>query len=369
MKILLVDDSSSQRLLLASMLKKQGYTDILHANSALQAFEILRANQPEPDTSIDLILMDLNMPDINGLEATKWIKEVEALRDIPIIIVTASDETSDLQASFDAGAMDYITKPPSMIELTARVRSALQLKHETDQRKEREAHLKQVLNELDQQVHLLEIEKQKSESLLLNILPSSIAARLKDGESIIADGFAEATVLFADLVDFTTLASEIAPSELVASLNELFEVFDSAAENNGLEKIKTMGDAYIAVCGVPLPREAHIEAAANMALEVQAGMRHFGGYLRVRIGIHTGPVVAGVIGTKKFAYDLWGDTVNIASRMQSSCNPGEIHVTAEVYNRLRDRYEFVECGIAQIKGKGEMQTYLLLGKKKVIIYT
>jgi len=363
-KILLVDDSNSQRLLLASMLKKQGYVDIIHTDSASKAFEILRVDDANPNTSIDLILMDINMPDINGLEATKRVKELEALRDIPIIMVTASDETSDLQASFEAGAMDYIIKPPRLIELAARVRSALRLKHETDQRKERESHLKQVLAELDQQVHLLEIEKQKSEKLLLNILPPSIAARLKEGESVIADGFAEATVLFADLVDFTTLAAEVSPSELVASLNELFELFDITAENNGLEKIKTMGDAYIAVCGVPLPCEIHMESAANMALEVQSRMLHFGGYLRVRIGIHTGPVVAGVIGTKKFTYDLWGDTVNVASRMQSSCNPGEIHVTAEIYHRLRDRYEFSACGITQVKGKGEMQTYLLLGKKQ-----
>jgi class 3 adenylate cyclase len=207
------------------------------------------------------------------------------------------------------------------------------------------------------------MERSRSENLLLNILPPPIVTRLKSGESIIADGFPEATVLFADVVGFTKFSADMVPVELVTLLNELFELFDSAADKNGVEKIKTMGDAYIAVCGVPIPRPDHIEATVNMALDVRDGLNELGNYLRIRTGIHTGPVVAGVIGTKKFIYDLWGDTVNVASRMQSTCEPSEIQVSAEIYDRVCNRYKFVERGFTLVKGKGEMRTYLLIGRK------
>lgn len=363
MKILLVDDSSAQRLLLMSMLKARGYSNILQADSAAKAFEILGMNQPEPCSDVDLILMDLSMPDVDGLEAIQHIKNLESLKDIPIIVITASAETGDLQASFDAGAMDYLTKPPNPAELTVRVRSALQLKQETDQRKEREASLRKVLAELDQRNQQLDVERAHSESLLLNILPQPIVARLKAGQTVIADGFSDATVLFADVVGFTSFSADMVPVELVTLLNELFELFDAAANKHGVEKIKTMGDAYIAVCGVPVPNPNHVEAVVEMALDVCEGLKEMGDYLQIRTGIHTGPVVAGVIGTKKFIYDLWGDTVNVASRMQSSCEPGTIHVTAGVYEPLRNRYEFAERGLTQVKGRGEMRTYLLLGRK------
>lgn len=363
MKILLVDDSTSQRLLLASMLKSKGYADIVQADSAARAFEILGMEQPTAFTDVDLILMDLNMPEIDGLEAIQRIKRFETRKDIPIIVITASADLTDLQASFDAGAMDYLTKPPNPAELTVRVRSALQLKKETDQRKERESSLRKVLAELDQRNQQLETERARSESLLLNILPPPIVERLKSGQSTIADGFSQATVLFSDVVGFTSMSADMVPVELVTLLNELFELFDSAADKNGVEKIKTMGDAYIAVSGVPIPRSDHIEAVANMALDVRDGLHEMGDYLQIRTGIHAGPVVAGVIGTKKFIYDLWGDTVNVASRMQSTCGPGEIQVTAEIYNCLCDRYKFIERGLTQVKGKGEMSTYLLVDRK------
>ena len=345
------------------MLKARGYTDILQVENAPLAFQLLGMELPASSSDVDLILMDLNMPEIGGLEAIQRIKQNESLRDIPIIVVTASEDSTDLQASFEAGAMDYLTKPPNPAELTVRVRSALQLKQETDQRKEREASLRRVLDELDQRNRQLDDEKRRSEDLLLNILPTPIISRLKDGQSVIADGFSEATVLFADVVGFTAFSADMVPIELVTMLNELFELFDSAADRHCVEKIKTMGDAYIAVCGVPTPCPDHIADAVEMALDIRAGLEEMGNYLRIRTGIHTGPVVAGVIGTKKFTYDLWGDTVNVASRLQSTCEPGEIHVTADVYNPLRDRYLFAERGLTQVKGRGEMRTYLLLGKK------
>jgi class 3 adenylate cyclase len=181
------------------------------------------------------------------------------------------------------------------------------------------------------------------------------------------DSFPEVTVLFADLVGFTTLAAQIPPEELIVLLNEIFLTFDQLAEAHGVEKIKTIGDAYMVVGGLPTPRSDHVEAVANMALDIQHEINQFavgtGLPLNVRIGIHSGPVIAGVIGSKKFIYDLWGDTVNTASRMESQGLEGQIQVTPETYNSLRASYSFTERGVIQVKGKGELLTYFLIGKK------
>ncbi|EKQ67588.1 family 3 adenylate cyclase [Leptolyngbyaceae cyanobacterium JSC-12] len=214
----------------------------------------------------------------------------------------------------------------------------------------------------------LTVEQEKSEQLLLNILPEPIAEQLKEGHSSIAEGFAEATVLFADLVNFTKLSEKIPPTQLISLLNEIFSRFDRLTEKHGLEKIKTIGDAYMVVGGLPNPRVDHAEAIAEMALDMLGEITMFSleqGYdCDIRIGINSGPVIAGVIGTKKFIYDLWGDTVNVASRMESHGIPGEIQVTAATYERLKHCYTFQARGTIQVKGKGEMAAYLLTGRKR-----
>jgi class 3 adenylate cyclase len=219
---------------------------------------------------------------------------------------------------------------------------------------------------LDREHRLLLAEQERSERLLLNVLPAPIAARLKQRGDVIADGFPDVTVLFADLVDFTRRSERIAPEQVVAILNDLFTIFDQFAEREGLEKIKTVGDAYMVAGGLPEPRSDHAEAVAEMALAIRDEVaRHAdpdGQPLQVRIGIDTGPVVAGVIGRHKFIYDLWGDTVNTASRMESHGVPGCIQVTARTHQRLRDAYRFERRGPIAVKGKGEMVTWLLLGR-------
>lgn len=213
----------------------------------------------------------------------------------------------------------------------------------------------------------LEAERERTERLLLNILPQPIAERLKQEEQTIADQFPEATVLFADVVGFTQLASEISAAELVVLLNRLFSMFDQLAEQHGVEKIKTIGDAYMVVAGLPTPRSDHGQAIANLAIDMQHAVAHFNvemnQSLSIRIGINTGPVVAGVIGIKRFIYDLWGDTVNIASRMESQGIAGVIQVSEATYECLKEHYFFQKRGIIQVKGKGEMTTYLLMGKR------
>jgi adenylate cyclase len=214
---------------------------------------------------------------------------------------------------------------------------------------------------------ILRAEQEKSERLLLNILPEMIADRLKKGDSNIADGFAEVTILFADIVGFTEISSRTSPQELVELLNKIFSAFDRLSEQYGLEKIKTIGDNYMVAGGLPLPCTNHAESIAEMALEMQQEIMKFsdesGNPLNIRIGINTGPVVAGVIGTKKFIYDLWGDAVNTASRMESQGLRGKIQVSDSTYQLLCDKYLLEKRGKINVKGKGAMTTYLLIGRK------
>ena len=223
-----------------------------------------------------------------------------------------------------------------------------------------------MLEELEFSLKALKMEREKADNLLLNILPESIAQRLKKEPSTIAENFAEATVLFADIVGFTKMSSQMSPVEMVNLLNKIFSAFDRLVEQHGLEKIKTIGDAYMVVGGIPNPRADHVQAVAEMALGMLSEIERFNAENKVdfsmRIGINTGPVVAGVIGIKKFIYDLWGDTVNIASRMESHGLPGCIQVSEATYQCLQEKYEFEERGVIQVKGRGEMITYLLLGR-------
>jgi PAS domain S-box-containing protein len=220
------------------------------------------------------------------------------------------------------------------------------------------------------------LEQEKSESLLLNVLPVAIADQLKQtlgtlddrpSKALIAESFDEVTVLFADIVNFTSLSANVSAADLVGLLNRIFLVFDDLSEKHGLEKIKTIGDAYMVVGGLPNPRSDHAAAIANMALDMQQDITQFctfdGHPISVRIGINTGAVVAGVIGRKKFTYDLWGDVVNTASRMESHGTDGKIQVTAATYNHLKDAYYLEPRGAIEVKGKGSMETYWLVGKR------
>ena len=216
---------------------------------------------------------------------------------------------------------------------------------------------------------LVENEHARTESLLLNILPGEVIVRLKSGPNIVADGFEKVTILFADIVDFTMLSKKLSPSDLVFVLDHIFSEFDHLAEKYRLEKIKTIGDAYMVVGGVPVADENHLHSILDMALEMNGLMNSLnfdnleGKKLQIRIGISSGPAVAGIIGKKKFAYDLWGDAVNTASRMESHGLPGRIQVTEEIVSAMETAYDFEYRGDIEIKGKGRCQVWFLIGKK------
>jgi adenylate cyclase len=344
--VLVVEDDDVIRELLCDLVTRLGLTP-LPAGNGLLAMEILEF-QP-----FDLVLLDLAMPEIDGYHVLQRIKSDLSLRRVPVIVLSGMTNVETAIRCIELGADDFLTKPVNTTLLKARIQTCLEHKK---------------LYDVEQEfVKRLEIEQERSERLLLNILPSTIAQRLKQGEKNIAEHFPECTVLFSDLVGFSRLATKTPPAELVEILNTIFSAFDQLADQHGLDKIKTIGDAYMLVGGVPNPRPDHAEAVASMALEMREAMKTMhsrtGYLLQMRIGIHSGPVVAGIIGTRKFSYDLWGETVNIASRLESLGRPGCILVSQATYELLKDKFTFSSTGLQDAKGIGQIQVYLLEGKK------
>ncbi len=330
-RILVVDDTPANIQTLAAVLKQKGY-EISVATNGKQALEVLGKLRP------DLILLDVMMPEMDGFETCARIKASPEWRDLPIIFLTAKTETADIVKGFELGAVDYVAKPFNSHELLARVNT-----HLTIDRLARE-----------------------NERLLLNILPGPIADRLKAGNEHIADAFADVTVLFADIVGFTQLSASRSAAAVVELLNDLFTRFDLAARDLGIEKIKTIGDAYMAVCGLPDPCPDHMERMMAMALRMLRLAKESGDDrgvpIRLRIGVNSGPVVAGIIGRRKFIYDLWGDAVNLASRMESHGVPDAVQVTRPIFEKLQGRYPFEARGTIDVKGKGSVETWVLHGK-------
>jgi adenylate cyclase len=352
--ILVAEDEDAMRAVLLMMLRTLGYSNLAEVHDGEQALAALRERE------FDLLITDMQMPAMDGFALLQTIKDDPFMRHLPVIVASGLNQLDAVARCIELGAEDFLPKPVNPTILRARVHASLERKRLRDLDRLR-------LIQLQQEKQLLEIEKEKSERLLLNILPQPIAERLKHGERNIAERFAEVTVLFADIVDFTLLANETDPEDLVTLLNELFSRFDRLAERHGLEKIKTIGDSYLVVGGLPLPRPDHAEAVAEMALEMLASVRDLnsdsGTNLRVRIGLNTGPVVAGVIGRKKFTYDLWGSAVNLASRMQSHGLPNHIHLSEGTRRLLPAHFKVTARGTVHCKGLGEVRSYLLDGKK------
>jgi len=337
--VLAVDDDAFVRKALHRWLVSRGYT-VFIAGSGAEALEML-----EQHPAIQLLISDNDMPEMTGLDLLKEVRR-RFPKVFRIMLTGAGDQQTLMRAINEDEIYRFVEKPWSDDTLGSAIHLAF------------EALLLQA--ELDR-------ERARSEQLLLNVLPQPIGERLKRGEAPIADAFPDVTILFSDLVGFTELSAGLPAAALVELLNEIFSEFDALAAVYGVEKIKTIGDAYLAVAGIPVRRDDHARVAANMALEMLRVQRQFAERrnlsLKMRVGINSGPVVAGVIGKHKFTYDLWGDAVNVASRMESTGLPGRIQITEATRRQLDDRYVVEERGVVDVKGKGPMPTWWLLGRR------
>ena len=333
--ILVVDDNASNRDLLARRLVREGYR-VTAAESGASALAFAAAG------GFDLVLLDLVMPGMSGFEVLCRLKADTSTQHIPIIMISALDELDSTVRCIEAGAEDYLPKPFNPVLLRARIGASLEKKRLLDE---------------------LRVEKERSETLLLNILPRTIIERMRRGETVIADRIPEATVLFADLVDFTSLAARFSPEETVALLGDVFTRFDRLAARHGVEKIKTTGDGYMAAGGLLKPQADHAAAVAGMAIAmleaVETAGRSIGQPLQLRIGVNSGAVIAGVLGTQKFVYDIWGDTVNTAKRMETYGLPGRVHISDTTRRALGHMFRCESRGPLEVKGKGSMETYFL----------
>lgn len=352
--ILVVDDSRTLRRILIRELNSLGFQNIVEAADGVEAIEVVKSK------SIDLMLLDMEMPELDGLGVLEALKSDELYKNLPIIVISGADQFEKTIKCIEIGAEDYLPKPFDPILLRARIFSSLEKKRLRDLDQ-------QHLDMLNKEKELLEVEQLKTEKLMLNILPRPIADRLKRGEKNISGSYPDVTILFSDLVGFTKMSSQTSATDLVKLLNDLFTRFDKRADALGVEKIKTIGDAYMAVAGLPIPRPDHAQLCAELALGMFDDLRAFnqenGKELDMRIGLNSGPVVAGVIGYTKFSYDLWGNTVNTASRMESTSKPGRVQVSPATFEAIKNDFNLEDGGLMECKGLGEILTHLLISKK------
>jgi adenylate cyclase len=332
--ILIVDDNEDNRYTLQMLLEADGHERIASASGGNDAMALIEKQK------FSLVLLDMMMPDLNGDEVLRMIKSNPDTRDIPVVMISADTDTDKISKCIELGADDYLPKPFNPTILRARIGSVLR---------------RESLRVLESEyVSKVEQEKRHSETLLRNILPPEIAIRLRNGESI-ADHYEDATVLFADIVGFGKITARMKAYEIIGCLNLLFTEFDRLAEEVGVEKIKTIGDNYMAVAGIPTPRPNHARTATKLALDMikAAGRLHsrLPVPFSIRVGLHSGPVIAGVIGTSRFAYDVWGDTVNIAARMEAASQPNRVLTSAATAKVLGG--DFVLDGPQKITTKEE----------------
>ncbi len=343
--ILVVEDSPINQRQLQSLLTKQGYhvTVANHGKEALAKLEFLRP---------DLILLDVVMPEMDGLALCHLLKADPATREIPVIFISSLDHTTDKLSGFAAGGVDYITKPFHPSEVMARISTHL--------------HLRLLQRQLAANNLQLAEEKRKSEALLLNVLPARVAQELMERGSCSPQHFAEVSVCFVDIVRFTDIAALLPPELLISELNTLFTAFDHIVEGHQCERMKTIGDAYLFVAGIPDPHPDHCRRAALAALEMldylKRRNRNALQQWQVRIGLHCGPVVGGIVGTKKYLYDIFGDTVNIAARLQGLSRPMHINVSVDFCRGLEEEFVFSCSQEVEMKGKGLQATCFLDGR-------
>ena len=352
-KILIVDDLPANVLLLERMLGDAGYASVTSTRDPRAVHALHKTNR------YDLILLDLQMPGMDGFEVMEGLKELETASYLPVLVITAQPDHK-LRA-LRAGAKDFISKPFEVAEVLTRVHNMLEVRllHVEIRRKNEE------LKTLFDQVVA---ERKLSERLALHVPPDSIAARLQARPDVTPDSFADVTVVIADIVGLAELTPTVSPEQLALLVDEIFTGFDGLAQARGLKKIKTLGNSYMAAAGVPVPATDHATRAAHLSLDMVDAMDRFnarrGHSLQVRIGIASGAVVAGVIGKRLYLYDVWGDAVNVASRMESHGVAGRVQVSESTRELLGDPFLLEERGALEVEGKGEMKTWFVGGRDK-----
>jgi adenylate cyclase len=336
-RILVVDDNEDNRYTLIRRLKREGYAEVELATNGREALELI-ARRP-----FDLVLLDIMMPEMNGYEVLERLKADDELRHLPVIMISAISELDSVVRCIELGAEDYLPKPFNSVLLKARIGASLERKRLHD----READ------------HLAEIERQRrrADELLDAMLPGSAVSELKASNRILPRRFEDVAVLFGDVVGFTAYCEAHPPEDVVANLHQLATAFEEITTANGLEKIKTIGDAIMATANLLEPHRDPVMACLRVAFATAEAARATPGAWRMRVGIHLGSVVAGVVGSKKFTFDLWGDTVNLAQRLSSLGPEPAIHLSARAWQQVASRAQGRPLGPVALKGRGEVEVF------------
>ncbi len=337
--ILVVDDNEDNRFTLSVRLEACGYSNLVMVENGRDALDRLRA-QP-----IDLVLLDIMMPELDGYGVLEAMQADVALRSIPVLVISAVDEIASVVRCIQLGATDYLPKPFNPVLLKARVDKCMEQAHFRAQ--EAAYHRN------------LEFEKRRADGILATVLPRDIVRALKRSDKLPPRLYDDVTVLFCDIVGFTAYSEKHSPDTVFSELETLIEQFEEIAQKHGLEKIKTIGDAFMATSGLLSPHDDPVRAAVACGLDMVVAGQAFGSGLGIRIGIDHGPVVAGIMGKRQFQFDVWGDTVNTASRMEAHGAPDEILVSAETHDRLRSRFAFSPRGFLDLRGKGPVEAFVL----------
>ncbi len=333
--ILIVDDNEDNRYVLERRLNREGYANITMAENGQQALQAL-AERPH-----DLILLDIMMPEMDGYQTLEHLKSDMALRDIPVIMISAVEEIDSVVRCIELGAEDFLPKPFNAVLLKARVNACLEKTR--------------LRNQESSYIERLESESRHADRLLHAIFPSGVVQELKTTNNVQPRRFENVAVLFCDIVDFTDYCDRHSPETVVAHLQGIVEAFEGIVRSHGLEKIKTIGDAFMATAGLIHHLEEPFLASVRCGLEMAAAAPTLEPGWNVRVGIHLGPVVAGVIGCQQYIYDLWGDTVNTAARIVVEADPGAVLVSGSSWMHLHGRCRGRSNGFVELKGKGSIE--------------
>jgi class 3 adenylate cyclase len=333
--VLIVDDNEDNRLTLSMRLEACGYGNIVTAENGREALERMRRGP------VDLVLLDIMMPELDGYGVLEELRTDTALREIPVVMISALEDTNSVVRCIELGAIDYLTKPFNPVLVKARVDNCIE---KARYKAQEAAHVARI-----------ESEKRRADELLTTVLPRSIARALKRKGRLAPERYEDVAVLFCDVVGFTAYCESHAPETVFAELEALIDRFEEIAQKYNLEKIKTVGDAFMATANLLSPLDEPVRAAVAYALEMVAATQMFRADWAVRIGIDFGPVSAGILGKRQFQFDVWGDTVNTAARMEEHGRPGTVNVSGRAWLQLRNRAQGRSLGFVDLKGKEKIE--------------